>query len=72
MKPAGDIVLITGSSGRIGTAVMRQLSKRFDNVVGFDRKAPIPAINQNRMIGNVHGDARTSRRDIGFRGAIKH
>ncbi len=36
------IVLITGSNGRIGTAVMAQLSKRFDNVVGFDRNAPAP------------------------------
>ena len=41
-KPAGDIVLITGSNGRIGTAVMRRLRERFDNVVGFDQKAPTP------------------------------
>ena len=40
MKPKGDIVLITGSNGRIGTAVMRELSKTFTNVVGFDMKAP--------------------------------
>lgn len=38
MKPAGDIILVTGSNGRIGTAVMRQLSKQFDNIVGFDLK----------------------------------
>ena len=42
MKPTGDIVLITGANGRIGTALMRRLSERFDNVVGFDRKAPSP------------------------------
>ena len=42
MKPTGDIVLVTGSNGRIGTAVMRRLRERFDNVVGFDRKAPAP------------------------------
>ena len=42
MKPKGDIVLITGANGRIGTALMRWLSKRFDNVVGFDRNAPTP------------------------------
>lgn len=42
MKPKGDIVLITGANGRIGTALMRRLSKRFDNVVGFDRNAPTP------------------------------
>ncbi len=42
MKPTGDIVLITGANGRIGTTLMRRLSERFDNVVGFDRKAPSP------------------------------
>lgn len=42
MRPIGDIVLITGANGRIGTALMRRLSERFDNVVGFDRKAPSP------------------------------
>ena len=40
MKPKGDIVLITGSNGRIGTAVTLRLRKRFDNIVGFDREAP--------------------------------
>ena len=42
MKPASDIVLITGANGRIGTALMKRLRERFDNVVGFDRKAPSP------------------------------
>ena len=42
MKPTGDIVLITGANGRIGTALMRRLRERFDNVVGFDRRAPSP------------------------------
>lgn len=42
MKPKDDIVLITGSSGRIGTALMQRLRKRFDNVVGFDRNVPAP------------------------------
>ena len=40
MKPDGDVVLITGSNGRIGTAVMRELRKSYSNVVGFDTKAP--------------------------------
>ena len=40
MKPEGDIVLITGSNGRIGSAVMRELRKTYPNVVGFDREAP--------------------------------
>ena len=42
MKPKGDIVLITGSNGRIGTAVTQRLRGRFDNIVGFDREAPTP------------------------------
>src|SRR5712691_764721 len=36
------LVLITGSSGSIGSAVMRRFAERFDEVVGFDRKAPAP------------------------------
>jgi len=39
---AKNIVLITGANGRIGTEVMRRLSGRFSDVVGFDRKAPSP------------------------------
>lgn len=42
MKPKRNIVLITGASGRIGDAVMRRLTGRFSDVVGFDRKAPTP------------------------------
>ena len=42
MSTRGDIVLITGSNGRIGSAVMKRLSARFDNVVGFDLKAAMP------------------------------
>lgn len=42
MKYQDDIVLVTGSNGRIGSAVMRRLRRRFDNVVGLDRKAPGP------------------------------
>lgn len=39
MKSKGDIILITGSNGRIGTAVMSELRKTYTNVVGFDTKA---------------------------------
>ena len=44
MKQEGDIILVTGANGRIGDAVMQRLRERFDNVVGFDRKAisPLP------------------------------
>lgn len=37
-----NIVLVTGSNGRIGSTVMRRLTGRFSDVVGFDRKAPSP------------------------------
>ena len=42
MTPERGIVLITGSNGRIGSAVMRRLTGRFSDVVGFDLKAPTP------------------------------
>lgn len=42
MKPKKNIVLVTGSNGRIGEAVMQRLTGRFSDVVGFDRKAPAP------------------------------
>lgn len=40
MKFNDNTILITGSNGHIGTAVMQRLRERFDNVVGFDRHAP--------------------------------
>ena len=40
MNPKGDIVLVTASNGRIGTAVMKRLRESFDNVVGFDLSLP--------------------------------
>ncbi|MEO6624680.1 MAG: heavy metal-binding domain-containing protein, partial [Burkholderiaceae bacterium] len=42
MNPEKNIILVTGSNGRIGDAVMRRLTGRFSDVVGFDRKAPAP------------------------------
>lgn len=42
MTSKQGIILITGSSGRIGAAVMQRLTGRFSDVVGFDRKAPSP------------------------------
>jgi nucleoside-diphosphate-sugar epimerase/uncharacterized membrane protein len=42
MTPEKGIILVTGSNGSIGTAVMRQFAGRFEHVVGFDRKAPTP------------------------------
>jgi len=42
MTAGNGIIIVTGSSGRIGSAVMRRFAGRFDDVVGFDRKAPGP------------------------------
>ena len=41
-KTESGIVIVTGSNGTIGDAVMRRFAGRFDDVVGFDRKAPDP------------------------------
>jgi nucleoside-diphosphate-sugar epimerase len=42
MTPERGIVLVTGSNGSIGDAVMRRFAGRFEHVVGFDRQAPAP------------------------------
>ena len=42
MNAEKNIILVTGSNGRIGDAVMRRMAGRFSDVVGFDRKAPAP------------------------------
>jgi len=42
MKPERGIIIVSGSNGRIGDAVMRRFAGRFTDVVGFDRKAPKP------------------------------
>jgi nucleoside-diphosphate-sugar epimerase len=42
MKTEHGIVVVTGSNGRIGDAVMRRFANRFTHVVGLDRKAPSP------------------------------
>jgi nucleoside-diphosphate-sugar epimerase len=41
-KTESGIVIVTGSNGTIGDAVMRRFAGRFDDVVGFDRKSPKP------------------------------
>ncbi len=35
-------IIVTGSNGRIGDAVMRRFAGRFDQIIGFDRKTPNP------------------------------
>lgn len=42
METENGIVIVTGSNGRIGDAVMRRFANRFTDVIGFDRKAPSP------------------------------
>ena len=42
MTAESGIILVTGSNGLIGDAVMRRFVGRFTDVVGFDRKAPAP------------------------------
>ena len=42
IKTESGIVIVTGSNGTIGDAVMRRFAGRFDDVVGFDRKTPNP------------------------------
>ena len=42
MKSDNRIIIVTGSSGRIGDAVMRRMAGRSYDVVGFDREAPSP------------------------------
>src|SRR5680860_1349579 len=42
MTTDDGIIIVTGSNGRIGDAVMRRFAGRFDHVIGFDRKADNP------------------------------
>ncbi len=42
MTPDKGIIIVTGSSGLIGDAVMRRFAGLFEHVIGFDRKAPAP------------------------------
>ena len=42
MHQQKGIVIVTGSNGAIGTAVMQRFGGQFEDVVGFDRKAPTP------------------------------
>ena len=42
MIPDTGLILVTGSSGRIGRRVMEHFAGRSHDVVGFDRKAPSP------------------------------
>lgn len=57
MNGKDGVVLVTGSNGRIGSAVMQRLRKRFDQVVGFDRKAPaLPPPDCTRISVDIGSD----------------
>ena len=43
MSSDNGIIIVSGSNGRIGDAVMQRHAGRFQDIVGFDRKAPKPA-----------------------------
>ena len=42
MERERGIIIVTGSNGFIGEAVMRRFAGRFSDVIGFDRKSPSP------------------------------
>lgn len=42
MSNTSGLILVTGSNGRIGSAVMTRLTGKYGQVIGFDQKAPTP------------------------------
>ena len=42
MNDKSGLILVTGSNGRIGTAIMKRLTGKYGQVIGFDLKAPAP------------------------------
>jgi nucleoside-diphosphate-sugar epimerase len=42
MNDTPGFVLVTGSNGRIGTALVKRLTKNYGQVIGFDQHAPAP------------------------------
>jgi nucleoside-diphosphate-sugar epimerase len=42
MNDTSGLVLVTGSNGRIGSAVMTRLTGKYGQVIGFDLRAPTP------------------------------
>jgi nucleoside-diphosphate-sugar epimerase len=57
--PQSDVVLVTGSAGRIGQAVVRELAARGHTVRGFDR-VPSAAVTQD-VVGNLTDVAAVER-----------
>jgi nucleoside-diphosphate-sugar epimerase len=42
MNDSSGLILVTGSNGRIGSALMKRLTGKYGQVIGFDLKAPAP------------------------------
>ncbi len=42
MTDTSGLILVIGSNGRIGSAIMRRLAGKSAQVIGFDRNAPGP------------------------------
>jgi nucleoside-diphosphate-sugar epimerase len=42
MNNNSGLILVTGSNGRIGTAIMKRLTGKYGQVIGFDLKAQAP------------------------------
>ncbi len=42
MNDMSGLILITGSNGRIGSALMKRLTGKYGQVIGFDQNAPTP------------------------------
>jgi nucleoside-diphosphate-sugar epimerase len=42
MNDTSGLIVVTGSNGRIGSAVMTRLTGKYGQVIGFDLKAPTP------------------------------
>lgn len=64
-------ILVTGSAGRIGRAVVAELVARGHHVVGFDR-APTPGLPQDRSVVGSLTDEGTLRRAATGANAIVH
>ena len=42
MNDTSGLILVTGSNGRIGSALIERLTGKYGQVIGFDQKAPAP------------------------------
>jgi NAD(P)-dependent dehydrogenase (short-subunit alcohol dehydrogenase family) len=64
----GELILVTGSSGRIGKAVIAELQKRGHAVRGFDR-VPTPGV-ADMIVGTLTSEADVARAMAGVKTVI--